>query len=191
MQTTPKIKLTYFNGKGRTEPARLILAYAGVDYEDCRIEFEDWPKLKPNTPCGGLPVLCYNGVEIAQSMAVFRFLANEYGLAGKTNLERARADMIADCVGDLLASVFAIFSAPEDKKAELQKKLLKQNGSKFFVGNYVTWADIMVANFCEAMTAKAGDAAFGKFNVLKSHVKMILDLPKIKKWIEERPVTAL
>jgi hypothetical protein len=55
----------------------------------------------------------------------------------------------------------------------------------------VTWADIMVANFCEAMTAKAGDAAFGKFDVLKSHVKMILDLPKIKKWIEERPVTAL
>ena len=48
MQTTPKIKLTYFNGKGRTEPARLILAYAGVDYEDCRIEFEDWPKLKPS-----------------------------------------------------------------------------------------------------------------------------------------------
>ena len=97
--------------------------------------------------------MCYNGVEIAQSMAVFRFLANEYGLAGKTNLERARADMIADCVGDLLASVFAIFSAPEDKKAELQKKLetetvpagmelleklLKQNGSKFFVGNSVS-----------------------------------------------------
>ena len=48
MQTTPKIKLTYFNGKGRTEPARLILAYAGVDYEDNRIEFEDWPKLKPS-----------------------------------------------------------------------------------------------------------------------------------------------
>ena len=48
MQTTPKIKLTYFNGKGRTEPARLILAYAGVDYEDCRIEFQDWPKLKPS-----------------------------------------------------------------------------------------------------------------------------------------------
>ena len=48
MQTTPKIKLTYFNGKGRTEPARLILAYAGVDYEDCRIEFADWPKLKPS-----------------------------------------------------------------------------------------------------------------------------------------------
>ena len=40
------MKLIYFNGKGRAEPARLILAQAGVDYEDHRIEFADWPALK-------------------------------------------------------------------------------------------------------------------------------------------------
>ena len=48
MQTTTKIKLTYFNFRGRTEPARLILAYAGVNYEDCRITSEEWAKLKPS-----------------------------------------------------------------------------------------------------------------------------------------------
>ena len=37
-----KIKLTYFNGRGRGEIARLILAQAGVEYEDCRITFDDW-----------------------------------------------------------------------------------------------------------------------------------------------------
>ena len=41
-----KLKLIYFNGRGRGEPARLILAQAGVEYEDERIEFEDWPALK-------------------------------------------------------------------------------------------------------------------------------------------------
>ena len=40
------IKLTYFNLKGRAEPARLILAQAEVEYEDCRIEKEEWPELK-------------------------------------------------------------------------------------------------------------------------------------------------
>ena len=43
-----KLKLIYFNGRGRGEPARLILAQAGVEYEDERIEFEDWPAFKPS-----------------------------------------------------------------------------------------------------------------------------------------------
>ena len=44
----PKIKLTYFNVRGRAEIARLILAQAGVEYEDHRIPREDWPKIKPS-----------------------------------------------------------------------------------------------------------------------------------------------
>ena len=31
------IKLTYFDARGRAETSRLILAYAGVDYQDERI----------------------------------------------------------------------------------------------------------------------------------------------------------
>ena len=37
-----KFKLTYFNGRGRGELSRLILAQAGVDYEDHRIGFDEW-----------------------------------------------------------------------------------------------------------------------------------------------------
>ena len=55
----------------------------------------------------------------------------------------------------------------------------------------VTWADIVVANFCDGVMMKGGDAIFGKNVFLKSHVKLILDLPNIKKWIEARAVTAM
>ena len=41
-----KIKLSYFNFKARAELSRLILAQAGVDYEDFRIEMADWPNHK-------------------------------------------------------------------------------------------------------------------------------------------------
>ena len=42
-----KMKLTYFNLRARAEIARLILAHAGEDYEDKRIEFSEWPAIKP------------------------------------------------------------------------------------------------------------------------------------------------
>ena len=41
-------KLIYFNLRGRAELARLILAQAGVEYDDHRIEKESWPELKPS-----------------------------------------------------------------------------------------------------------------------------------------------
>ncbi len=44
----PKLKLTYFGLRGRGEASRLLLAYAGAEYEDHRITFEQWPELKPS-----------------------------------------------------------------------------------------------------------------------------------------------
>ena len=45
----PVFRVTYFNGRGRAEVMRQILAYAGQAYEDRRIKDDEieWPKLKP------------------------------------------------------------------------------------------------------------------------------------------------
>ena len=67
------IKLIYFNLMGRAETARLILAQAGVSYEDKRIEKEEWPALKASLPMGQLPVLEVDGKTIGQSMAIARY----------------------------------------------------------------------------------------------------------------------
>ena len=40
-----QIKLTYFNARGRAESSRLMLAYAGKDYEDHRVAREEDPKM--------------------------------------------------------------------------------------------------------------------------------------------------
>ena len=45
----PKYVLTYFNGRGRAETIRLLFAVAGVSYEDKRVEFPQWPELKPRS----------------------------------------------------------------------------------------------------------------------------------------------
>lgn len=43
-----KYVLTYFNIKALGEPIRLLLSYGKIDFEDRRIEKEDWPKVKPS-----------------------------------------------------------------------------------------------------------------------------------------------
>ena len=122
------IKLVYFNVKGRAETARLVLAYAGVQYEDKRIEGGGWDfdffkkrlflnqfisaemaALKPTLPFGQLPVLEYKGTTICQSMTIARFLANEFGLAGDTPIEKAQVDEVVDSISDFQNALVTIY----------------------------------------------------------------------------------
>ena len=41
---------------------------------------------------------------MTQSIAIARFLAREFNLAGNNNVETAQADMYVDCLSDLLNS---------------------------------------------------------------------------------------
>ena len=56
---------------------------------------------KTDMPLGQLPVLEFDGQVLSQSLTIARFLAKEFGLAGKTNLEQAQADMVIDSGNDL------------------------------------------------------------------------------------------
>ena len=52
-------------------------------------------------PGGQLPVLEIDGMKIGQSITIARYLANKFDLAGKTDIEKAHADMILDCIQDI------------------------------------------------------------------------------------------
>ncbi|MES1917498.1 MAG: hypothetical protein MHM6MM_009213, partial [Cercozoa sp. M6MM] len=73
------LTLTYFNGKGRAELSRLVLALGGVEYVDQRIGVDGvpaWPAQKEEQPFGQLPVLTLeNGTKIAQSVSIALYLA--------------------------------------------------------------------------------------------------------------------
>ncbi|XP_023857008.1 hematopoietic prostaglandin D synthase isoform X2 [Salvelinus sp. IW2-2015] len=98
--TMPSYKLTYFNMRGRAELPRYIFAYAGIAFEDRRVEWRDWPSIKKTFPLGKLPVLEVNGLPLTQSLAIARFLAKEAGLVGNSRLAEAQADALVDTLND-------------------------------------------------------------------------------------------
>lgn len=79
--------LNYFNGRGRAEITRLIFAAAGAEFKDNRVTMDEWPALKPEAPLGQMPYLEYNGTKLPQSLSIARFVARQFHLAGKNNLE--------------------------------------------------------------------------------------------------------
>jgi len=115
-----KYKLTYFNLYGRGEAARLLFALAGVEYEDERFEYlsDEWKQAKSKTLFGQLPQLEIDGRPFCQSIAITRYLANKFGFAGKTELDKLQADMIVDCLVDLTNPLDVIFDEEDETKKE-------------------------------------------------------------------------
>ncbi|KAI8494091.1 hypothetical protein Bbelb_284380 [Branchiostoma belcheri] len=95
----PTYKLTYFKHWGRGGVLRLLFAAGGIEFEDVRIEREQWPELKPSvngnltfvgessgrafdyekTPMGQIPILEVDGTMICQRRAIGRLIAKEAG----------------------------------------------------------------------------------------------------------------
>uniref|UniRef100_A0A1B6DE31 glutathione transferase n=1 Tax=Clastoptera arizonana TaxID=38151 RepID=A0A1B6DE31_9HEMI len=96
-----KYKLIYFNARGRAEHIRFIFAYAGIEYEDVRVSKETWSTMRHTVPFGMLPVLEMDDVVLGQSNAIARYLARQYGLVGKDEIEALQCDFMVDTLGDL------------------------------------------------------------------------------------------
>ena len=207
----PEYKLYYFNSRGKAEIVRQLFALAGQKYEDVRYEQEEWKaaKAKLNAPFGQLPVLSIDGQLFSQSVSIARYLAEKFGFAGKTDLEKLRADMVVHCTEDFAQALFkALFESDEAKKATLVKKLLdediktnltnfeniaKQNkgGNGYFVGDSITWADIAFTHFVDyiAMLGQEVPAILSAYPKVKSIYETVHKNPKIADWIAKRPVT--
>ncbi|CAH1246681.1 HPGDS [Branchiostoma lanceolatum] len=203
----PSYKLYYFHGRGRAEPARLMLAAAGLPYEDIRIEYEQWPEYKPKMPMGQAPVLEVDGTMICQSVAIARFVAKESGRAGKTNMEQAWADMMADGFVDMLNKMadYVWYEEDEARKAEKKKtffdttlpeflgyfeKLLVANngGGGFFVGDGLTHAEAFFLCLSDDIIAEKPNV-LSPYPKLAALVERIKTYPGIKEWLAKRPQT--
>jgi len=200
----PKYKLTYFNARGLAELARLLFAEKGVEYDDVRIEREQWPEMKPTTPLGQLPILEVDGHVIPQSKAFSRYLAREFGFYGSSSYETACIDVVMETIEDWLQGMRGYFSETnEELKAKKKAEYFSESGQgplglgrlekllqdkDYFVGSEITLADFFMLLGGD-WYLQGNDKGMENFPKLVAHRKRILSRPNIAKWIETRPKT--
>ena len=197
-------KLTYFNLEARAEWIRWIFLQVGVPFEDIRVPFQDWPAMKPTTPLGCLPVLEVDGKQIAGSIPIARYVAKKHGLAGENAIENAQLAGIGDVIQDIQNGLFKFhFEKDEDKKAALKKEFLetgvpkyldvlekqiKKNASPegWLFGSKVTYIDLRVPRIIGVLK-RMDSAVLDNYPGVAALDSKVLALPKIAKWIAERP----
>ncbi|XP_046575233.1 glutathione S-transferase-like [Haliotis rubra] len=201
----PTYKFRYFNVRAFGELPRLMFVLAGQEFEDIRIPREEWPALKPKTPLGQLPVLEIDGKFYPQSNAIYRYLAKIFGFYGNGDLEALEMDQVLGVVMDIyMTYARTVFEKDEAVKAEKMKdlkevqvplyfgmfeKLLKKSGSTgFFVGKKISLADASVFDLADKMSSVV---KLEDYPLVKKCSDNVLANPRIKAYLEKRPVTEM
>lgn len=194
------MKLYYFDIPGRGEAIRLLLRHARVPFEDVRIKFADWPKMKPTFDLQQLPVLECGGERLCQSYAILLSLGRKYGYMSTCPKEAGDAvcDMntFEDLFNKYMAAFFPMSPYEGAQKTALQEafvktdfpffmgyfeeKLKKNKSKEFMCGTNYTVADFYILGFYKQMKtvesfAKLADSMGTQFPLLKAYFEKRLD----------------
>ncbi|KAL6045832.1 Glutathione S-transferase P [Balamuthia mandrillaris] len=208
-----KPTLSYFNVPGRAEVPRLLLELAGVDYEWVGFSFKgsaggDWAEYKSKhgeeLAFGQVPRYQEpEGLDLVQSNAIARYLAKKHGFNGANETEAALIDQFNEGVVDFGSTGIKAIFAPEASKAELLAKFLSEdlpkwlghferafakNGTGFFVGDKVSYADVhLFVSLDLVFRLEGAREVFEGFSHVKAAYEKVASLPKIKAFYDSKP----
>ena len=154
------IKLTYFDAKGAAETSRIAFRYGNIDFEDVRLNREQWMELKQSekTVFGQLPMLEVDGKVLAQSTAIARYAGKMVNLYPSNPVDALVVDMIMDSQKDIISKLTPSFYEKDEEKKKSMREEVKHNvyprflkawetmfhmsGGDWIIGNTMTIADI-------------------------------------------------
>jgi len=209
-----KITLYYFNIPfWRAEVSRLALFIGDIDFEDYRINKEEYNTFKeigelPNkkiAPFKQLPVLDVDGKIFAQTGAIARYCGKLSGLYPKNNsYEAALIDQIIEAAQDI-NYMYTLSSRDKDiEKRKIAREILsvkhlpkwfsfleelikKNKESIWFVGNKITIADLAIWRLLGWLSSGMLDGVptniINPYENLIEMRKKIYQHPKINKWM--------
>ena len=211
---TTSYKLSYFNGRALAETSRYLFALAGVEYEDFRypaavngVNAPAYEAVKDSLPFGQVPILQVggaNGVVLAQSKAIERYLATEFGLFGSSGVQRQLIDSIGEAIVDLRNAYFKNRDNPEEKTKFFNNTLVTTlryierlanshcSGSdkNTLVGSSISLADVQLFHFLSIFDdQQAISRAVDNFPLIRASRANVGAHPAIQQWIAKRPNT--
>ncbi|NXN52669.1 GSTA3 transferase, partial [Rynchops niger] len=195
-----KPKLYYFDGRGKMESIRWLLAAAGVEFEEEFLETREQHEklLQDGSPLfQQVPMAEIDGMKMVQTRALLSYIAAKYNLYGEDLKERALIDMYVGGTDDLMGFILIFpFLSAEDKEKQrafivekatskyfpAYEKVLKDHGQDFLLGNSFSWADV---HLLEAilMVEEKSDVLTG-FPHLQAFKARIGSIPTIKKFLQ-------
>ncbi|XP_065193251.1 hematopoietic prostaglandin D synthase-like [Sycon ciliatum] len=197
-------KLTYFNGRGRAELLRYCLSFAGVEFEDNRLEMPAWPELKKTMMPDYLPALEEDGVNLHEGCLAAQYIACKYGFGGETDVDKHIIGSYTYYIDRLLTSLLPsreIYAKNGDvvleksfEEQELPAALAKleqlaaKNEAGVLHGKSITQADIhfyYVASTLKDINPKPLE----KTPALVALLDKVASHPRIKAWDDKRPKT--
>ncbi len=208
-----KPTLIYFAGRGRAELIRLVLAEAGVDYEEHVVgkgtppadgRPTDFAALKATgaLPFDALPVWEEpGGLRLAQSGAIVNHIARSHGLRGRNAVEEAKVDELLGAVDDVRLELRKLVTVDADRRplvrAELASstlprwlghldRLLAKNGggAGYVVGSSVSLADLALWYLLEMIRDNGFGAALERYPALVAFAERIGKRPRIAAYVK-------
>ncbi len=204
--------LIYFAGRGRAELIRLVLAEAGVDYQEHVVgkgtppvdgRPTDFAELKAtgSLPFDALPVWEEpTGLRLAQSSAIANHIARIHGLRGKSAIEEAQCDQVLGAVDDVRLELRKLVTAAADQRPGLRAELTsvtlprwlgyldrllrKNGGAGYVVGSAITVADLALWYLLEMIRDNGFGGALERYPALVAFGERIGSRPRIAAYLK-------
>ncbi|XP_029451587.1 glutathione S-transferase A4-like isoform X2 [Rhinatrema bivittatum] len=198
---TAKPKLVYFNGRGRMESIRWLLATANVEFEETFLTTrQQYEQLLHD----GLllfeqvPLVQMDGINLVQTRAILNYIAEKYNLHGKDMKEKVLIDMYVDGATDLMMLIVAYpFLTPAEQEKQVNliaqrattryfpvyEKAFKCHGQDFLVGNQLSVADVQLLEAILMVEEKITDILCD-FPLLQAFKARTSNIPSIKKFLQ-------
>nr|UOU03291.1 glutathione S-transferase sigma 2 [Brachionus rubens] len=204
-----KIKLYYFNARGRAELIRLILVTVSEPFEDIRFELDKWPEYKKIAPLSQAPFIeiiedSKQVFRLGQSLSIARYLARKFNLAGQSPEEQAEVESYGDLLYDLQNEMLKTrYEKDETRKVQMNNRIYNEHLPRVFklldeaIGNSQsgflaksgnTWSDLYLFEVLEMLGDKR-EVIVNKYQNIKDMETKIRRTPNIVEWLISRPKT--